>query len=245
MLKELLEWERWGMWRPRLPEPSEQAAICSSQALTARKALGQETCGRSLVSGSFFFLDALPFRSLGRGLSWSSRRFCYRNASLMIPAKGKGTTHQLPMASHGLVTPDLILRPPQRVFHLFVTLLDPHAQPVETHDLLYARDSEFAVLRTLRPRGREVGNQVERGEIGQGRRISGRDHDPLRFLRAKGTDVEFQRLPVLHRAIMKGARDLDPTAWMFRIFPSSLLCCLLERADFRFGMIPGMGWLQR
>jgi hypothetical protein len=44
----------------------------------------------------------------------------------MVPAERESTADELPMPAHGLVTPDLILRPAQGMLHLLVTLLDPH-----------------------------------------------------------------------------------------------------------------------
>ncbi len=43
----------------------------------------------------------------------------------VIPAKGEGAAHQLPVASDGLITAHLILRPAQDMFDVFVALLDP------------------------------------------------------------------------------------------------------------------------
>jgi hypothetical protein len=48
----------------------------------------------------------------------------------MIPAEGEGATDQLPMAPDGLVAAHLVLRPAERMFDVFVALLDPGAQPV-------------------------------------------------------------------------------------------------------------------
>src|SRR6266705_7131911 len=48
-----------------------------------------------------------------------------------LPTEGKGTTHQLPMATDGAITAHHEIRPPQLVLHLFVALLHPVPQPVQ------------------------------------------------------------------------------------------------------------------
>jgi len=53
----------------------------------------------------------------------------------MIPAKGEGAADELPMPSDGLIAAHLVLGPPQSMFDLFVALLDPHAQSVESDPL--------------------------------------------------------------------------------------------------------------
>src|SRR5215469_8547505 len=104
---------------------------------------------------------------------------------------GKGAANELPMPPHRLVTPDLIVRPAQGMFHLLGTLLDPHAQPVEADDLLHTRNSKRAIVCTLRSRSRQIRKQVERGQLGEGGWI-GRSYDhPFLLGGSKGTDVQF------------------------------------------------------
>jgi hypothetical protein len=68
----------------------------------------------------------------------------------MVPAEGESTADELPMPSHGLVTPDLILRPAQSVLHLLVALLDPHSQPIQAHHFLHTGRCELIILSALR-----------------------------------------------------------------------------------------------
>src|SRR5260370_36180956 len=75
----------------------------------------------------------------------------------MIPAKGEGATDQLPMSPDGLVTAHLVLRPAERVFDLFVALLDPGAQPVEPADLFQTGWREWRFAFPPLPSGGSVG----------------------------------------------------------------------------------------
>ena len=73
-------------------------------------------------------------------------RVCRRAGSGMadrIPAKGEGAAHELPMPSDRFVATHLVLGPAERMFDLFVTLLDPHPQSVESAHLFQASWKEW------------------------------------------------------------------------------------------------------
>lgn len=77
------------------------------------------------------------------------------------------------MTTDGQVAPHLILAPAEAVLDLLVALLNPVAQTVEPNDF-----SQVGIL--------EVGGQIPGAVLGQGGRIGGRYHGPLRPLRAVG-----------------------------------------------------------
>src|SRR5215469_4547554 len=99
----------------------------SSHPRTARSALGQDTCGRRPFPSLIFFPRSC--RCSANAWVWEGfrlSRLCggLRGASSrmtdMIPTEREGATHQLPMPSDGRVASDLILRPAQGVFDVFV-----------------------------------------------------------------------------------------------------------------------------
>src|SRR5215469_11169467 len=106
----------------------------SNHPRTARNAIGQDTCGRTPLALLIFFPRS-RCRSRNTGversfwLRWLLGPICQAHSGVteMIPTEREGAPHQLPMPSHGLVASDLILRPAQGVFDVFVALLDPHA----------------------------------------------------------------------------------------------------------------------
>src|SRR5438093_13315387 len=85
----------------------------------------------------------------------------------MIPAKGEGAADELPMPSDGLVAAHLVLGPPQSMFDLFVALLVPHAQSVESDHLFQTGWREWWVVPSACACGRQVGDQVPGGDVGQ------------------------------------------------------------------------------
>src|SRR5262249_9211062 len=111
---------------------------------------GQDTCGRLPFPALIFFprSGGLCLNVWGnsqlRGLPRFSRHAGCGMAD-MIPAEGKSATDQLPMPPDGLVTAHLVLRPAQRMFDVFVALLDPGAQPVEPDHLFRAGWREWGV----------------------------------------------------------------------------------------------------
>ncbi len=76
--------------------------------------------------------------------------------------------------------------------------------------------------------GLRFGHQIEGGQVGQGGRIGRGDHDPLLLLGSVGAGDDFQRPPVLARAIAECAGYLDPLARSLRALPPSRLRGLLE-----------------
>src|SRR5260370_31205339 len=94
----------------------------------------------------------------------------------MIPAKGERATDRLPMSADGLVTAHLVLRPAERVFDLFVALLDPGAQPVEPADLFQTGWREWRFASRALAWGWPVGDQVPSGKIRQRLWVGGGYH---------------------------------------------------------------------
>src|SRR5260370_20168594 len=97
----------------------------------------------------------------------------------MIPAKGEGATDQLPMSPDGLVTAHLVLRPAERVFDLFVALLDPGAQPVEPADLFQTGWREWRFASRALAWGLHVCDPGPRGESRQPPLGRGGYHRPV------------------------------------------------------------------
>src|SRR6266704_1081334 len=145
----------------------------SNHARTARRAMGQDTCGRLPFPALIFSPRS---RCLCRNV-WLWKDFglkgpgCFAcwDASAradMIPAKGESTTDQLPMSSDGLVTSHLILRPAQRMFDVFVALLDPDAQTIQSDHLFQIGWRKRQLGSRAFCWGRQVGDQVPGGKIG-------------------------------------------------------------------------------
>src|SRR4051794_17967189 len=98
----------------------------SNHPRTARSATGQDICGLIPLLSLIFFPRS---RSFGRNvclwvdfrLNWLEQlvRRAGRGAADMIPAKGEGATHKLPMSSDRFVAAYLILGPTQGVFDVF------------------------------------------------------------------------------------------------------------------------------
>ena len=85
----------------------------------------------------------------------------------MIPAKGEGAAHQLPMPSDRLIAAYLILRPAQGMFDLFVALLNPRTQPVEPHELFHAGWWEWGWVFHVVRWGRQIRDQVPGRQSGK------------------------------------------------------------------------------
>jgi hypothetical protein len=66
--------------------------------------------------------------------------------TVVVPAKGEGTAHQLPMPPDSLIISDLILGPSQSMFDLFVTLFNPHSQPIQPDHFSQAGNCERALF---------------------------------------------------------------------------------------------------
>ena len=125
----------------------------SNQALTSRSAFGQESSGRTSVCPLIFFPGSPSLlRNLFFLLSDLATRMFWKPSIIgaamvvMVPAKGEGTTDQLPMPPDGSIASNLVLRPSQGPSDLFVALFNPHAQPIEPDDFLYAGSHELALL---------------------------------------------------------------------------------------------------
>src|SRR5689334_337396 len=105
----------------------------SNHPRTARRALGQDTCGL-LVFPVLIFSPGSRCRSRNVWIWEDARfrlllRFCRHAGSGMadmVPAKREGTAYELPMPSNCFVAAHLVLGPAQRMFDLFVARLDPH-----------------------------------------------------------------------------------------------------------------------
>src|SRR5207247_9955896 len=116
----------------------------SSHPRTARSATGQDTCGLILLLSQIF---SPCFRCLSGTvglweyfwLSWLEQlvRRTGRGMAGMIPAKGEGAAHELPMPSDGFVATHLVLGPTQGMFDVFVAPLHPHAQSVQSDHLCH------------------------------------------------------------------------------------------------------------
>src|SRR5258708_33436465 len=112
---------------------------------TARSALGQDTCGRTSDSLLIFFPRSrcLSSTAVVEGNFWrrwlsSLLRRAGRGVRGMVPTEREGAAHQLPVPPDGLVASPLVLGPAEGVFDVFVALLHPHAQPVQTDHLFQA-----------------------------------------------------------------------------------------------------------
>src|SRR5206468_9753275 len=94
----------------------------------------------------------------------------------VISTKREGAADQLEVASDGLITSHLILGPAQCMFDLLVTLLHPHAQPVESDHLFQLRRGERGWGGWRGGGSRQVRHEIPSREIRQGLRISGGHH---------------------------------------------------------------------
>src|SRR5260370_22072479 len=140
----------------------------------------------------------------------------------MIPAKGEGATDQLPMSPDGLVTAHLVLRPAERVFDLFVALLDPGAQPVEPADLFQTGWREWRFASRAFAWGWHVGDQVPGGKIGQRLWVGGGYHSAFPLFWPIGASHDLYRPPLLRTAITKHPGERYPPARLLSTHPSSL-----------------------
>src|SRR5689334_4939824 len=97
----------------------------SNQVRTARRAIGQEICGRTPFSSQTLPIFFPRSRCISRNPPlWGRFRLSCRlrlgtrlrgAVRGVIPTEGESTTDQLPVPSNRLVAPDLILGPAQSV----------------------------------------------------------------------------------------------------------------------------------
>src|SRR5260370_10294482 len=147
----------------------------------------------------------------------------------MTPAKREGPPDELPVPPDGLVASHLVMGPPQVMFDLFVTLLNPDAEAVHPDHLFQAswRERRFG-SKALRWRG-QVGHQVPGGGVGQRLWIGG-GHDGAFLLGWPiGPSHDLHGPPVLRAAIAKRPGDAHPGAWPLGTHPSSLARHGLQR----------------
>src|SRR5829696_3153155 len=148
------------------------------------------------------------------------------------PAEAEGAAHQLPVPPDGEVLSDLVMSPTQRVLHLLVALLYPTSKGVEPANLRHVRGGELAVCTTpFGLRSRQVGEQVEGGELRQRGGIGGGNHQPPPV--ASGVERPaggFQRPPPFSVPIAEGMLHSHPLARLLLpipgILPHHLLKCL-------------------
>src|SRR5438034_10944692 len=121
----------------------------------------------------------------------------------MIPAKGEGAAHQLPMPPDRLIAAHLVLGPAKRMLHVFVTLLDPHAHPVEPDHLFQAGWRERWGAFPACAWGRQVGHQIPGREVGQRLGISRGYHGAFLLVGSIWPSHDLHHPPALGAAIAK------------------------------------------
>lgn len=126
------------------------------------------------------------------------------------PAERERTTHQLPVVPHGQVASHLVVGRPQGVLYLFVALLYPATQCVEPAHFCQVRRPWLSVSGLAFPFGaRQVGEQVERGEIRQRGGIGSGDHQTLAPPCSEGPALGLEGPPSLGVPVAKGTFEED------------------------------------
>src|SRR5258706_3312572 len=201
----------------------------SSHPRTARSATGQDTCGRiPWLSLIFFPRCRCSSRNVSVWkpfwISWLQQlvRRAGRGVARMIPAEGEGAAHELPMPPDGLVAAHLVLRPAERMFDVFVALLDPGAQPVEPDHLFQTGWREWRFASHAFGWGRDVCDQIPGGEIGQRLWVGGGYHSAFLLLWPIRPSHDLYRPPILRTTITKRPGVPDPLTRLLRPHPSSL-----------------------
>ena len=163
----------------------------------------------------------------------------------MIPAKGEGAAHELPMPSDGFVASHLILRPPQGMLDVFVALLDPHAQARQPDHLFQAGWKERRFPFQAFCWERQVGHQIPGGEVGQALGIGAGHDGPLLLVRPIRPGYDLHGPPILRAPIAKHSRDPHPLARLLGTHPAGLVGHVLEGARYLLRMPPGVGRFER
>src|SRR6266699_5386310 len=126
------------------------------------------------------------------------------------------------------------------MFDLLVTLLHPHAQPIQSDYLFQVRRGERWWGDWTRGRSRQVRHQIPGGEIGQGLWIGCGHHSSFRLVWPTGAGHNLHRPPLLSTAITEGSGDRYPFTRVLGTFPPSLVRHVLQGTCHVLWMPPGV-----